>query len=127
MSLSAHAGANISNYVYTGTAETGGIVEDFSKGVTTTNEDRGYDPATGKTVFYGNHCSEERTGTINFITLSGGLMNAVVGNTITLSTSLAVAGHTGNTTTVVTGINLSKNNAGGQAQRGSLDYVALPF
>lgn len=128
MSLSNFAATNVANFVYTGTAETGVIVENFSKGVATTNEDFGYNPATGKVELYGNHSDEVVRGSISAITLSGGLMGATVGGSYALSTSLAVAGHSGsNRTTIFTGIELDKDNAGGKFQRGTFEYISLPF
>ena len=128
MSLSNFAATNVANFVYTGTSEVGVIVENFSKGVATTNEDFGYNPVTGKVELYGNHTDEVVRGSISTITLSGGLMGAVVGNSYSLSTSVAVAGHSNsNRTTVITGIELDKDNAGGKFQRGTFEYISLPF
>ena len=129
MSLSASTTSTYSTAVYAGTAEVGCIVETTSKTIGTTNEDRGYDPATGKTVLYGNHCSEEIVLSFSGITFgTTGLMAATVGTSIVFATSVAIAGHAATTrTSIVTGMDFSKDNAGGKFQRGKWDAISLPF
>ncbi len=129
MSLNASTTSTYSTAVYAGTAETGCIVENFAKSITTTNEDRGFDPAMGKTVIYGNHCNEEFSGSLSGITYgTTALMAATVGTSIVLSTSLAIAGHAASSrTTIITGMDFAKDNAGGKFQRGTWNFLSLPF